>query len=109
MSIKVRLSIMDLPGPLEVFSKRKAFLDSTKVKSVRVRYSSLYQGTKSPLIGYGLQCSLQFGFNRYFRKILADFNKGETEFTLLVASILTGIPSALSVVRIVYKRHLQTT
>lgn len=66
-------------------------------------------GTKSPLIGYSLQCSLQFGFNRYFRKTLADLNGKETDLTLLAASVLTGIPSAISVVLDILSRLRQTT
>jgi hypothetical protein len=57
-------------------------------------------GTFSPLIGYGIQNSLQFGFNRFFRKVLAAINGEETTTTLFLAGILTGFPSAVAIVRI---------
>jgi hypothetical protein len=41
---------------------------------------------------------LQFGFNRFFRKILAAINGEETTTTLFLAGLLTGIPSAAAIV-----------
>lgn len=82
--------------------QEEGFLSFYKGKIVLYsRYSFLHSGTFSPLIGYGLQNSLQFGFNRFFRKILATINGGEeTTRTLFFAGILTGIPSALAIVRL---------